>query len=488
MKLLSFRFKIALLSALISGLVLLGFGVASWYLLYQQKVQGVDTEIRSLGTRHPGWLANRANFDRLNTSIEFIFGDEHKGQVILLVKDSQGKILYVSSGWPKALAPEQVDSSLEIDPKAQTQLPGRGGGRGFGPGRGGGQVVFNRIPRFFTAKTPESVWRLGVMGNDDLRLVVGLNYDGVQAELNRMRNLFLLAVPLALLLVGAGGWWVAGRALRPLKTIARTAELVTARGLDQRIPDSVEDPEITRLIQVLNGMIDRLETSFRQATRFSADASHELKTPLAIMQGELENAIQTAPPASPEQRVFNNLLEETQHLKRITSNLLLLAQADSGQLRLTMEEIPLSTDLEGMIEDAHILAAESNIQFKLDLPPGIKVRGDRGLLRMALLNLIKNAVRYNEPGGSVGLTLAAAQEIELTICNTGSGIPPADQPRVFDRFYRVRQPGPASGDGLGLGLSLAREIILAHKGRLVLKESRPGHTCFTVSLKRDATL
>ncbi len=399
MKYLSFRFKIALLSALISGLVLLGFGVASWYLLYQQKVQGVDTEIRSLGTRHPGWLANRANFDRLNTSIEFIFGDEHKGEVILLVKDSQGKILYVSSGWPKTLPPEQVDCSLEIDPKAQAQHPGRGGGRGFGPGRGGGQVVFDRIPRFFTAETPESVWRLGVMGNDDLRLVVGLNYDGVQGELNRMRNLFLLTVPLALVLVGAGGWWVAGRPLRPLKTIARTAEQVTARGLDQRIPDSDEDPEITRLIQVLNRMIDRLEASFRQAIRFSADASHELKTPLAIMQGELENAIQTAPAASPEQRVFNNLLEETQHLKRITSNLLLLAQADSGQLKLALEEIPLSTELEGMIEDAHILAAEAKIHFSLDVPAGITVRGDRGLLRMAFLNLIKNAIRYNEPGG-----------------------------------------------------------------------------------------
>jgi len=488
MKLLSFRSKIALLSALISGLVLLGFGMASWYSLYQQKVQGVDTEIRSLGTRHPGWLANHSNFDRLNTSLEFIFGDEHKGQVILLVKDSQGKVLYVSSRWPTAMPPEQVDCSLEIDLTVQTQLPGRGAGHGFGPGRGGGQVVFNRIPRFFTARTSGSAWRMGVLGNDDLRLVVGLNYDRVQAELNRMRNLFLLALPLALLMVGAGGWWVAGRALRPLKIIARTAQQVTARGLDHRIPDSNEDSDISRLIQVLNGMIDRLEASFRQATRFSSDASHELKTPLAIMQGELENAIQTSPPASPEQRVFNNLLEETQHLKRITSNLLLLAQADSGQLKLAVEEIPLSTELEGMIEDAQILAAEPNIQFNLDLPPGITVRGDRGLLRMALLNLIKNAIQYNEPGGSVGLTLVAAQGVVLTICNTGPGIPTVDQPRIFDRFYRVRQAQSAHRDGLGLGLNLAREIVLAHKGMLVLKESRSGHTCFTVSLKRDPAL
>ncbi len=488
MKLPSFRLRIALLSALVSGVVLLGFGAASWYLLYRQKAQGVDTEIRSLGTRHPGWLANRANFDRLSSSLEFIFGEEHKGQVILLIKDSQGKVLYVSAEWPSGISPEQVDCSLGIDPTVPAQLPGSGGGRGFGPGRGGGPVVFNRIPRFYTARTADSTWRLGIMGNDDLRLVVGLNYDKVQAELNRLRNLYLLAMPVALLLVGAGGWMVAGRALRPLKTIARTAEQVTARGLDQRIPDSNEDPEITRLIQVLNGMIDRLEASFRQAIRFSADASHELKTPLAIMQGELESAIQSAPPGSPEQRVFSNLLEETQHLKRITGNLLLLAQADSGQLKLAVEDIPISAELEGMVEDARILAAESNIQFNLDLPPGVMVKGDRGLLRIALLNLIKNAVRYNVPGGSVGLTLVAKPEIVVTVCNTGPGIPPLDQPRIFDRFYRVRQSESSNRDGLGLGLSLAREIVLAHQGKLILKESRPGHTCFALSLKPDPAL
>jgi two-component system, OmpR family, heavy metal sensor histidine kinase CusS len=499
MKPLSLRIKIALLSALISGFVLLGFGTASWYLLYQQKVQGVDTEIRSLGTRHPGWLANRANFDRLTASLDFIFGDEHRGKVIVLVKDPQGQTLYASPGWPKSLIPDSIDCSLEDEPKNQPTSdldattvpqgpgagPGRGGGRGFGPGRGGGPVVFNKIPRFFAAKTPDSTWRLGIMGNDDLRLVVGLNYADAQAELNRIRNIYLLAVPLALLLVGGGGWLVAGRALRPLKRIASMAEQVTARGLDQRIPISDEDPEIRRLVHMLNGMMNRLEASFRQATRFSADASHELKTPLAVMQGELENAIQGSTPGSSVQRVFCNLLEETQQLKRITGSLLLLAQADSGQLKLTPEEIPLSEDIEAMIEDAQIMAADSNIKFMLEVQPGIKIQGDRGLLRMALLNLIQNAVRYNEPDGRVGLTLVSGTDVVLTLCNTGPGIPPADQPRIFDRFYRGRSTGPGSGDGLGLGLSLAREIILAHKGSLQLKESRPGHTCFTVSLKQD---
>jgi two-component system, OmpR family, heavy metal sensor histidine kinase CusS len=502
MKPLSFRFKIALLSAVISGLVLLGFGAASWYLLYRQKLASIDTELRALGTRHPGWLANRANFDRFNTSLQFIFGEEQEGRIILMVKDAQAQTLYASPRWPKTIAADSIDCSLEDDKTATEQAApsagasdqhgppwrgtgkGRGGGgRGLGPGYGGGPVVFSKIPRFLTVQTPEGSWRLGIMGNDELRLVVGLNYETVAGDLRRMRNIFLMTLPAALLLVGGGGWWVAGRALRPLKTIAQMAEHVTARGLDQRIPVSDEDPEIGRLIHVLNGMMDRLEASFNQATRFSADASHELKTPLAIMQGELENAVQTAEPGSPEQQVFSNLLEETQRLKTITRGLLLLAQADAGRLKLALEPVDLSVLVETAIEDARILATDASLRFEVNIQPGLRVTADRTLLQMAILNLLGNAVKYNEPGGALGVTLAAdGGELLLTLCNSGTGIPLADQPRIFDRFYRVNQ-SPAA-DGLGLGLSLAREIAHAHHGELLLKESRPGYTCFTLSLPR----
>jgi signal transduction histidine kinase len=198
-------------------------------------------------------------------------------------------------------------------------------------------VTFTRIPKFQTVRTKHAAWRMGMLGTADLTLVIGLNYAPVQAELDRVRNLFLVTLPCALLLIGAGGWVVAGRALVPLHNIAQTAERVTAQGLDQRIAMSAEDPEITRLIHVLNRMIDRLEASFRQAVRFSADASHELKTPLAIMQGELENALQMTRPDSPEQRVFANLLEEVERLKGVTRSLLLLAQADAGQLPLAAQ-------------------------------------------------------------------------------------------------------------------------------------------------------
>jgi len=485
-----FRLKIALLSAVISGAVLLACGLAALWLVSRQKLEGVDTEIRSLGARHPGWIAHRGNYQRLDDALAFIFGEAHQNQIILMVKAADGTVLHTSPGWPADLDPAQLDCTLADDPNAVTigaagAGPGRGRGgmgRGLGPGGGGGQATFTKIPKFQTVRAGGHEWRLGMLGTADTTLVIGLNYDPVRAELARLRNTFLLALPVPLLLVGLGGWLVAGRALRPLRRIAETAERVTASGLDQRIPESREDPEIARLIQVLNRMMDRLEASFRQATRFSADASHELKTPLAVMQGELENALQAAVPGSPEQQLFSNLLEETQRLKTITQSLLLLARADAGQLTLQREPVDLSAEIESLLEDARVLAADLRLTFDAQMQPRVQVEADRALLRPALFNLLSNAVKYNVPEGRVSVTLARADDhVVFTVGNTGPGIPAEDQPRVFDRFYRVRR-GDRTIEGIGLGLSLAREIIRAHGGEVMLEESRAGWTVFKAIL------
>ncbi len=488
MKLLPFRLKIALLSAVISGLVLTGFGLTGWWLISRQKLESVDTEIRSLAARHPGWIANRANYQRLDDALSFIFGETHSDQVILLVEDANGSVLYTSAGWPGDLDRASLDCTLADDPNAVTVGggPGRGRGgmgRGFGPGGGMAQATFTKIPRFQTVATSTGEWRLGMLGTADTTLVIGLNLAGPQAELDRTRNGFLLSLPVALFLVGLGGWLVAGRALRPLKSIADTAERVTASGLDRRIPASNDDPEIARVIRVLNRMMDRLEASFLQATRFSADASHELKTPLAIMQGELEQALQAAPPGSREQLTFGNLLEETQRLKAITRQLLLLARADAGQLKLAHQPVDLSSLIGEVVEDAQILATEWQLHFDIALPSPLGIQADRALLHTALFNLLNNAVKYNEPGGRIGIQATTDQhQVVLEIGNSGRAIPLEERPKIFDRFHRVQATRGGPVEGIGLGLSLAREIIRAHGGDLSLKESRAGWTVFEVRL------
>ncbi len=504
MKSLPSRLKIALLSAGISGVVLVGFGGMMWLLVCEMRIQAVDREIRSVASRHPGLFAGRGNYERLASSLAFTFGADYTNRIILLLKEANGHTVYTSPHWPKDIDPEHLDLRLKQDPErarpgfgtngALAPLSDNGGGRGgkgsgFGMGWGGPPpaVTFTQLPTFSTTRAVNSFWRVGVMGTDDITLVIGLNLDEVRGDLNAVRDAFLLTLPVALFLVGFGGWLVAGRALHPLKLIADTAERVTARGLDQRIPESHEQPEAARVIQVLNRMMDRLEASFRQATRFSADASHELKTPLTVMQGELENALQSAAPGSPEQQLFNNLLEEIQRLKTITRSLLLLAQADAGQLKLALEPVNLDVEVEAMIEDGRVLAADSRLTLDAHVQPQLRVEADRALLHTAMFNLIGNAIKYNQPGGQISLTLSETDnQIIFTVCNTGPGIPPEDQSRVFDRFYRVVRSGRPSVDGIGLGLSLAREIVRAHGGELALKESRAGRTCFELRLNRRA--
>lgn len=503
MKTLPSRLKIALLSAGISGVVLVAFGMVMWLLIYQTRIAAVDREIRSLGSRHPGLFAGRGSFERLASSLEFTFGEDYTNHIILLIQDAAGRISYRSPHWPKEISLEKAglplaaasqntaadnggtNVSVVASPVDSGMGRGGGGGRGFGQGRGGPPpaIAFTKPPKFFTIKTTGSIWRIGVLGNDEVTLIAGLNQQEVEQELNRVRVTFWLTLPVALFLVGLGGWVVAGRALRPLKTIADTAERFTARGLEQRIPDAGDSLEVGRVIQVLNRMMDRLETSFRQATRFSADASHELKTPLTVMQGELESALKSAAPGSAEQQLFSNLLDETQRLKTITRSLLLLAQADAGQLKLALEPVDLSAELEAMIEDARVLATDARLQFGVELPPQLRVEADRALLHTALFNLITNAIKYNETDGRVSLKLEAGNgQISFTIGNTGPGIPSKEQTRIFDRFYRVSHASGPQIDGIGLGLSLAREIVRAHGGELSLKEGRSGWTYFVLWL------
>jgi heavy metal sensor kinase len=490
----SFRLRIALQSATISGLALVAFCTITWLWMHHSRIQSLDREIRALAYRHPGWMGGRASYEQLSNAIAFIFGDDRPEQLLLLVADDQGHVRYQSPNWPKTIPINQLplnltDSPHNPDPTPITSPSPRRGPRWATPESTGRRLnssnpSFTKTPRFITLQSDNSSWRAGILGNESDRLILALSLNDLHADLNRMLAAFATGLPLALLGIALGGWWIAGRALKPLHSIATVAERVTARGLDQRIPLSGESHETTELIHVLNGMIDRLEKSFQQATRFSADASHELKTPLAIMQGELENALQSSLPDSPEQKVYSNLLEETQRLKSITRSLLLLARADAGPLPLQLAPTNLSQNLTDMMEDIQALAEPSNITVNLQTEPTLFIPADWPLLRQAISNLLLNALRYNQPNGSIQVALSPQpnNQILLLISNTGPGIPQDQQPLIFERFYRGDTARNRGVDGLGLGLSLAQEIIRAHHGSLTLHESTPSQTTFAISL------
>jgi len=284
-----------------------------------------------------------------------------------------------------------------------------------------------------------------------------------------------------LLLVAGSSWLVAKRALRPVAMLTQTVEQVTAQGLDQRIPTMTHEQEFNRLVTVFNEMLARLETSFQQATRFSADASHELKTPLARLQMELEQALENAPSDSPQQEIYSSLLDEISRLKAIVQKLLLLSLADAGHLQLQLQPVDLSAMLTNVVEDCQ--AQTEALKIESLISPGIQVNADADLLEQALQNLASNAVKYNHDGGVVQFELQLeADHVLIRVANTGSQIPTADRDRIFERFYRADPARSGRVEGTGLGLSLAREIVRAHGGDLSLETSDDDFTRFAINL------
>jgi len=336
-------------------------------------------------------------------------------------------------------------------------------------------------PHFATIQTPSGVWRTGIMGSDRITLMVGVNMAGFYEDADRYRRAFLGIVPIALLLLAVGGWVIAQRALKPVALITRTAEGIAVRALDQRVPLIDADSELSRLVEVINGMLDRLEKSFGQAVRFSADAAHELQTPLTILQGELDDAVQHAPVGSEEQQRYSGLLEEVQRLKAIVQKLLILARADAGRLDLRLEAMDLSAMIESAAEDAAAMAP--HLQVEKQIVPGVIVKADPDLMGQVVRNLTSNAVKYNHENGLIWFQLSVRDnKAHVIISNTGVPIPAKDREKIFDRFYRVDQSRSRTVPGSGLGLSLAREIVNAHRGDLRLNPGSGNVISFTLSL------
>jgi heavy metal sensor kinase len=292
--------------------------------------------------------------------------------------------------------------------------------------------------------------------------------DDFDSRMAELRNTYFTTLVVVLALVAGGSWFVARRALRPVTALTQTAERVTARGLGQRIPAMSGDAEFNRLVTVFNEMLDRLETSFTQATRFSADASHELKTPLARLQMELEEALQSAPAGSRQQEVFSSMLDEVTRLKAIVQKLVLLALADAGRLQLQKQPVNLTRLLDGVIEDSRLQAP--HLRVEQSLAPNVEVQADPELLEQALQNLATNAIKYNCEGGRIRFELTMdTKSVLMLVANTGPAIPESERERIFERFYRADQSRSQRVDGVGLGLSLTREIIRAHGGELKLE-------------------
>lgn len=297
-------------------------------------------------------------------------------------------------------------------------------------------------------------------------------------------------LPLTLALTAVLGWFTAGKALTPLHELAHTAQRVTGSNLAVRIPPRPGSDEISRLIRTFNHMIQRLEASFLQARQFSTDVSHELRTPLTAVRGQLEVALLTA--TTPEQfrEAIIAALEEVERLSQTIRALLLLSQAETGQLEIQKQPLALDALVADIVEQFQIPAEDAGVTLTLEKSGQVVLPADRIQMERLLSNLLSNALKYTPSGGKVEVNLAAREEqVQLVVSDNGVGIPPEHLPFIFDRFYRVPSatregPPEAPEKGLGLGLSFVAWIVRAHGGTIGVRSSPGEGTAFTVLLPR----
>ena len=292
-------------------------------------------------------------------------------------------------------------------------------------------------------------------------------------------------IPFSLLCGCVLGWLLTGRALLPVTEVARAAQAISGSNLSLRIPTRAVGDELDYLIETFNRMIERLESSFQQIRQFSTDVSHELRTPITAIRGQLEVALFTAKTVEQYRDAVLNSLQDIERLSQIVRALLLLSQAESGQLALQKSRLDLASVVRDIVEQFQIPAEGARVELSADLPPECPADMDRVQIERMLSNLLSNSMKFTPAGGQVHVALRCLPEtIEIEVADTGCGIPEEHIPHIFERFYRVPTQETCANPepGLGLGLSFVAWIAKAHGGTIQV-DSAPGQgSRFTVSL------
>jgi heavy metal sensor kinase len=341
-----------------------------------------------------------------------------------------------------------------------------------------------------------------VLENNHVTKIVQIasSLEEVEEALNTLFIILVITVPLALMVASLGGQFLAHKALKPVDNITQTARMITSQNLNQRIiPPKVKD-EISRLIETFNDMISRLDQSFRQITQFSSDASHELKTPLTILKGEVEVMLRKERTLHEYQQTLKSNLEEINRMSQIVEDLLILSKADTGDIWLNKEDISLTGILNEVVAQMDMLAKSKRLLLSTsNHHQDIHIFGDVLRIRELLINLIENGIKYTEEGGSIHITLQKENELlggsppdrmkrekgdfaKIIVSDTGIGIAKEDQEKIFDRFFRVDKARSREQGGSGLGLSICKWIVEAHQGEIKVESELGKGSSFIVIL------
>ena len=436
------------------GLVLVVLAGTTWWTLQQRFALAIDTELASRVESIGRFLSRQsgpASVEEMRDDLqEYIALDP--GWNLIRIADAHGSEVYCSAAFdPTGLS--SADSELAVRGVVYRHIRMR-----------------KRPLRMITA-------RIG-QGQQAYIVDVAMPLGEFQEALDQLGWTLMFLMPVGVLAAAIGGYWISRRALAPVDSISSSARVITAQELGRRLPVPTTGDELQRLSETLNAMLDRLDASFRETGRFTADASHELRTPISLIRTAAEIALRSDRPAHEYRSALENILHESERMSSLVQDLLTLVRADAGVDGTQRTPLDLRLLIADMGESLAALCAARELEFRLDLGEEVVlVAGDRTALSRLVFILMDNAVHYTPPPGQVSLSLRLKGETAvLDVTDTGMGIGAEDMPHVFDRFYRADRARSRDSGGSGLGLSIAKWIAERHGGSIGIK-SAPGLGC-----------
>ena len=321
---------------------------------------------------------------------------------------------------------------------------------------------------------------LDPLAQDPRQFQVAVDRADEERLLRKYRDLMAVVLVLSVVACAIGGMVIARRGMRPIDRITRAARDTRSGTLNQRLALVGLPSELAQLGSTFNDMLDRLEDTFGRMSQFSADVAHELRTPIANMRGEIEVALGKTRTPAEYQDVLGSCLEEYERLARIIQSLLFLAKAETATQLDHRERVDLRQTIAAVIDFYETAGAEASVALQFVQGPALWADVDRTLVQQAVGNLISNAIAHTPPGGAVKVALTnAADAVQITISDTGTGIAPQHLPHVFDRFYRADRARSESTHHVGLGLTLVQSIAGLHNGTVTIKSTPGQGTCVT---------
>lgn len=434
-----YSISIALIYLLFSGCVFLTFR----YSCIAESRMRLDNELASV-THAVARASNRpatveADFPRSNFFVTADHGPH-----------------YASSGWIKAGIP----ASLPVDSN----------GYAFG--------VFS-AGRHYVIRTTHLR-----LGNDILQIGVANDNEQTYENVSRLSLILIISVPGVLFLSLLSGYFLAGSILSPIEAMTRKARRITADDLSHRLPTGGIDDEFSRLAQVFNETLGRLEDAFDRMKRFTADASHELRTPLAVIRNLGENALQGTPNVVSHGEALGSILEEVDRLTRLLDGLLVLTRVESAQLPLNFNVVSLNEISLDVMNCLHVLAEEKGQTLEFASEAELSVKVDDTTFKQALINLIANAIQYTQAGGTIAVRIkrSASKHALVEVDDNGPGIAAEHREKIFERFYRIEKDRSQATGGSGLGLAIARWAIGLNGGTVTFEAKQNGGSIFRIAL------